>query len=146
MKRFHVHLSVTDLARSVSFYSTLFGQPPSLERPQYAKWLLQDPGLNFALSQRGHGAGLDHLGWQAESPEQLHAMSLELENAGLPVQDVGMTECCFARSEKTWLHDPQGFAWELFFSHGEALTPAEERPSNQQPSGACCAPAARCCG
>ncbi|NQD93151.1 glyoxalase/bleomycin resistance/dioxygenase family protein [Pseudomonas sp. CrR25] len=146
MKRFHVHLSVTDLARSVSFYSALFGQPPSLERPQYAKWLLQDPGLNFALSQRGHGAGLDHLGLQAESPEQLQAMTLELENAGLRVQDVGTTECCFARSEKTWLHDPQDFAWELFFSHEEALTPTDERPASQQPSGACCAPAARCCG
>jgi len=111
MKRFHVHLSVRDLAESVRFYSTIFGAPPTVEKPDYAKWMLEDPRLNFAISLGG--GGLSHLGLQADSPEELAAMRIQVEGR-TDILDQPETACCYARSSKHWVRDPQGIRWESF--------------------------------
>lgn len=115
MKRFHVHLSVPDLAASVRFYSGLFGAPPSVEKPDYAKWMLDDPRVNFAISQRSARAGLNHLGFQADDPEELAAIRARFDaaQAGSVVAEAG-AHCCYALSDKHWVTDPQGIAWEGF--------------------------------
>lgn len=141
MKRFHVHLSVADLAQSVSFYSSLFGTGPVVQKADYAKWMLDDPRLNFALSQLGHAPGLDHLGLQVDSQEELQAMTAAMKSANLMVLDDGASSCCYARSEKGWVHDPQGIAWESFVTPGETATYGIERSPREGASGACCAPA-----
>lgn len=140
MKRFHVHIAVNDIAQSVGFYSTLFGQAPSVQKPDYAKWMLDDPRVNFAISAHGHAAGLDHLGFQVESSEELHAMTEHLQQAGVAVLDQGAATCCYAQSEKGWVHDPQGIAWESFVTTGEATTYGADRAV--QTDAACCAPTA----
>jgi len=143
MKRFHVHLSVSDLARSEAFYSTLFGVRPSVRRPDYAKWMLDDPKVNFAISQLGHGPGLDHLGLQVESTAELQAMTESFKNADFAVLDQGAATCCYAQSEKGWVHDPQGIAWETFVTTGDSTTYGVDRAARSSSMGACCAPAAR---
>lgn len=122
MKRFHVHLNVTDLAASVRFYSTLFGADPTVHKPDYAKWLLDDPRVNFAISALGRSAGVDHLGIQAESAEELAALGRRLDAAGGTVLPESATVCCYAKSDKAWTEDPQGTRWETFHTFGEATT------------------------
>lgn len=143
MKRFHVHLSVEDLTKSVTFYSALFGEQPTEHHGDYAKWMLEDPRVNFAISQLGHAAGLDHLGLQVESPAELHAMTQALKDADLSVLDQGAATCCYAQSEKGWVHDPQGIAWESFVTSGQSTTYGVDREPRATAAGACCAPSAR---
>ena len=152
MKRFHVHISVDSMAQSTQFYSALFGQAPTVLKTDYAKWMLDDPLINFAISERAAKvgrAGLDHLGFQMDTAPELHAMTASLQTAGLAVSDLGETTCCYAKSDKGWVHDPQGIAWESFVTMGEATTygteSAEEMAtasSSGHGSGACCAPTA----
>lgn len=140
MTRFHIHLSVEDLARSEAFYSTLFGVAPTVRKPDYAKWMLDDPRVNFAISQLGHAPGLDHLGLQVESPAQLQSLTQALRSADLAVLDEGAAVCCYAQSDKGWVHDPQGVAWEAFFTSGESTTYGVNREARAEAAGACCAP------
>jgi catechol 2,3-dioxygenase-like lactoylglutathione lyase family enzyme len=138
MKRFHVHLHVDDLARSVGFYSRLFAAEPARLEDDYAKWMLQDPPVNFAISTRGTQAGVDHLGIQTDDPAELAAMKARAEAADLSLENEGETTCCYARSEKHWVTDPQGIAWEHF--HTLADIPVFNESSPQTPAAACCAP------
>ena len=119
MKRFHVHLSVPDLASSIRFYSGLFGGPPSVEKSDYAKWMLDEPRVNFAISQRGSRTGLNHLGLQADSSEELATIRASFDAAERgAVVDEPDARCCYAVSDKHWVRDPQGIAWEAFHSQG----------------------------
>jgi len=114
MKRFHVHVHVADLGQSIGFYSTMFGAAPARVESDYAKWMLDDPALNFAISTRGAATGIDHLGLQTDDPAELAAMKASAESAGAALRDEGTTTCCYARSQKHWVTDPQGIAWEHF--------------------------------
>jgi catechol 2,3-dioxygenase-like lactoylglutathione lyase family enzyme len=121
MKRLHVHVGVADLDRSIQFYSTLFDAPPSLTKPDYAKWMLDDPWVNFAISTGRHPAkGIQHLGIQTEDEAELAEVYGRLKAADRPVLDEGRTTCCYARSEKSWIADPDGVVWEAFFTDGAA--------------------------
>jgi len=120
MKRLHVHVSVADLDQSIRFYSTLFAAVPSVTKPDYAKWMLSDPGVNFAISTRSGKAGLDHLGIQVETADELGEVYDRLQQADRPVLDEGATTCCYAKSEKAWITDPQGVSWETFLTSGES--------------------------
>jgi len=120
MKRLHVHLTVDDLARSIDFYSALFGSAPSLTKHDYAKWAMEDPRVNFAISKRDHATGLDHLGIQVEDDAALTEIAQRLASAGAELVEQRNTRCCYARSDKAWSKDPQGISWETFLSHGEA--------------------------
>lgn len=138
MKRFHVHVAVTDLDQSIAFYTKLFGQTPSMERQDYARWMLEDPRLNFAISSQGHVAGVNHFGFQADSPEELASLKALAEAAsGGHVLDQGEVACCYAKSEKHWTIDPQGLAWEHFHTLAEALEFGQDIAKR---SGACCIP------
>lgn len=146
MKRFHVHLHVEDLDRNIAFYSAMFGAEPTRRESDYAKWMLEDPRLNFAISTRGSAApGLDHLGLQVDEPSELAELKARAEAADLSLVDEGETTCCYARSDKHWIPDPQGIAWEHFHSLAsipvfrEAPATAAEAPAGES---ACCAPAA----
>jgi predicted enzyme related to lactoylglutathione lyase len=119
MKRLHVHVAVDDLAASIKFYSALFAAAPSVVKPDYAKWMLDDPRANFAISARGRAAGLDHLGIQVESKAELKEVYARLHQAGGQVVEQGQTNCCYSRSEKSWIDDPAGIAWETFLTFGE---------------------------
>jgi catechol 2,3-dioxygenase-like lactoylglutathione lyase family enzyme len=114
MKRFHVHVSVDDLDANVKFYSTVFGAPPTVVKPDYAKWMVDDPRINFAISKRGSATGIDHLGIQVESDEELTALREQVTGAQIVAQDQPDADCCYARSDKYWTTDPQGIAWETF--------------------------------
>ncbi len=129
MKRFHVHLHVDDLARSIGFYSTLFAAEPTRVEADYAKWMLDDPRINFAISTRGSRPGIDHLGFQTDDPEELAGLRARAEAADLALLDEGDTTCCYARSEKHWVTDPQGIAWEHFHTLGSI--PVFNEPSAQ---------------
>jgi catechol 2,3-dioxygenase-like lactoylglutathione lyase family enzyme len=145
MKRFHVHAHVQDLAASIGFYTKLFGAEPTRIEGDYAKWMLEDPRLNFAISTRGGGVGIDHLGFQTDSDEELVALKARAEAADLALLDEGQANCCYARSEKHWVTDPQGIAWEHFhtledipvFGCGVVKASATSAAAT-----ACCAPAA----
>lgn len=139
MKRFHVHMHVDDLAKNVAFYSAMFGQKPARTEGDYAKWMLQDPPVNFAISTRGSKPGVDHLGIQVESAEELSAMKANAAKADMALQDDGETTCCYARSDKYWITDPQGVAWEQFQTL-DSIPVFSEAP--KQGAAACCAPAA----
>jgi lactoylglutathione lyase len=145
MKRFHVHLHVDDLTASIAFYSRLFGTAPTRSEADYAKWMLDDPRLNFAISTRGAQPGIDHLGIQAETDEELAQLRASGERAGAPLLDEGQTTCCYARSDKHWITDPQGIAWEHFKTL-ENIPVFREAPTAQTAKvadSACCAPAPR---
>ncbi len=114
MKRFHVHLSVENLDHSIRFYSALFGAPPSVQKPDYAKWMLDDPRVNFAISARGAEAGVNHLGFQVESEGELAELRGRVDAAEIAAQDQVGAACCYARSDKYWVRDPQGLPWETF--------------------------------
>jgi len=120
MKRLHVHVSVDDLAGSIRFYSALFGSEPTVAKSDYAKWMLDDPRVNFAISSRGGQAGVDHLGIEVETPEELKDVYGRLQQAERPVLEEGATTCCYAKSEKVWTSDPQGLLWESFLTSGES--------------------------
>lgn len=121
--RFHVHVHVADLDASLRFYTQLFGADPSVHKPDYAKWMLDDPRLNFAISSgKAGGAGIAHLGLQADTPEALAAIGARLEAADAVALAETGTTCCYARSDKFWAQDPQGVRWEAFHSHGEATS------------------------
>lgn len=137
MKRFHVHLHVRDLGASVAFYSKLFGGAPARSEADYAKWMLDDPPVNFAISTRGEQPGIDHLGIQVDSKEELVALQARAASADRSLLDEGETTCCYARSEKHWVTDPQGVAWEHFHTL-EGIPVFNERPA----ATGCCAPAA----
>ena len=123
MKRLHVHVGVEELDRSIAFYSSLFGAEPSLVKPDYAKWMLDDPRVNFAISAGQHPAkGIQHLGVQAESIGELGEVYGRLKSAERPVLEEGRTTCCYAKSEKSWIADPDGVVWEAFFTDGQATT------------------------
>jgi catechol-2,3-dioxygenase len=141
MKRLHVHVSVDDLAKSIQFYNTLFAAEPTVTKDDYAKWMLDDPRVNFAISVRGSDAGIRHLGIQVEDRAELADMYSRLERAEADVLNEGATTCCYARSEKSWVADPQGIQWETFLTSGESTTYGV-RPSEQQlQKRPCCEPA-----
>ncbi|MBP6095498.1 MAG: glyoxalase/bleomycin resistance/dioxygenase family protein [Methyloversatilis sp.] len=148
MKRFHVHLHVDDLAKSIAFYTALFSSKPARSEADYAKWMLQDPPVNFAISTRGTHAGIDHLGIQTDDPAELAAMKARAEAADMALLDEGETTCCYARSEKHWVTDPQGIAWEHFHTLGnipvfnEAAQEAGIPVAEATAGSACCAPRA----
>jgi catechol-2,3-dioxygenase len=123
MKRLHVHVSVDDLARSIQFYSTLFAAEPAVTKDDYAKWMLDDPRVNFAISQRGGSeTGIRHLGIQVEDRAELADVYSRLQRAEAPILEEGATTCCYAKSEKSWVEDPQGIQWETFLTTGESTT------------------------
>jgi predicted lactoylglutathione lyase len=122
MKRLHVHVAVSDLSQSVGFYSALFATEPSVLKSDYAKWMLDDPRVNFAISTRVRKPGLDHLGIQVESREELHEVYGRLREAGGNIIEQGQTACCYAKSEKSWIDDPAGISWETFHTTGENIT------------------------
>ena len=141
MKRFHVHLHVDDLTKNIAFYSAMFGQSPARTEGDYAKWMLQDPPVNFAISTRGSQPGIDHLGIQVESDGELAAVKSRAQQADLAMLDEGETTCCYARSDKYWVTDPQGIAWEQF--HTLDSIPVFNLPANEPGDAtACCTPVA----
>ena len=147
MKRFHVHVGVENVADSIRFYSTLFAAEPTVVKSDYAKWMLDDPRVNFAISKRGGATGIRHLGIQAENGTELADVSSRLKRAEAPVIEEGATTCCYAQSEKSWIADPQGVQWETFLTTGESTVygadPIVERdPRPERTAAACCAPAA----
>lgn len=137
MKRFHVHLSVPDLAASVRFYAALFGAPPTVEKSDYAKWMLDEPRVNFVLSQRSSRLGLNHLGIQADDPDELAAIRARFgaAQAGAVVDEAG-AHCCYAVSDKHWVTDPQGIAWEGF--HTLETIPLFDAAEACGGAGGCC--------
>ena len=141
MKRFHVHLHVQDLAQSIAFYARLFDAAPTRQESDYAKWMLDDPPVNFAISTRGSTPGLDHLGIQTDDAAELAALKARAEAADLALLDEGATTCCYARSEKHWVTDPQGVAWEHFHTLGD-IPVFRERADEAAATAACCAPKA----
>lgn len=140
MKRFHVHTHVEDLQANITFYSRLFGSPPTRVEADYAKWMLEDPRINFAISTRGAKLGIDHLGIQTDTEEELAEMKAQAQSADVALHGEGETTCCYARSEKYWVTDPQGVPWEQFHTLGTIPVFSETRVEAAEPS-ACCAPA-----
>jgi len=151
MKRFHVHVNVRDLDQSIRFYVQLFGAEPNVRKDDYAKWMLDDPRVNFAISRRERASGVDHLGLQAEDPAELEQIGARLRSADAVTLAEAGTTCCYAQSDKYWSEDPQGLRWESFYTHGAATTyytptqaamccaPAETAPAKP---AACCGPSA----
>ncbi len=139
MKRFHIHTHVQDLQASIAFYAKLFGAPPVRVEADYAKWMLEDPRLNFAISTRGDKPGIDHLGFQADTEEELVELKSRAQAADMALLDEGQTTCCYARSDKHWVVDPQGLAWEHFHTLGSIPVFREDQASG---ATACCAPTA----
>ena len=147
MKRLHVHVSVKDLAASIRFYSRLFAAEPSVRKDDYAKWMLDDPRVNFAISQRDGKPGVQHLGIQVENRGELAEVYARLQQAERPVIEEGETTCCYAHSEKSWIDDPQGVQWETFLTSGESTVYGTDlirsTEEQRQPEKPCCAPS--CC-
>jgi catechol 2,3-dioxygenase-like lactoylglutathione lyase family enzyme len=146
MKRLHIHVSVTDLSASVRFYSTLFATQPTVLKGDYARWMLEDPRVNFAISRRSTEIGVQHLGIQVEDRAELEDIYARLRRADRPVLEEGATTCCYAKSEKSWIEDPQGVQWETFLTTGEStvyghdpvgVSYAMPEPTTQ--AAACCA-------
>ena len=151
MKRLHVHVSVEDIPNAVGFYSALFAAQPAVMKSDYAKWMLEDPRVNFAISTRGRQAGLDHLGIQVEDRDELNAVYARLRQASGNVVEQGATTCCYAKSEKSWIDDPAGISWETFLTSGESTDygASVESGARVAHAKACCTPkpetAAACC-
>jgi len=154
MKRFHIHVSVADLSDSIRFYSRMFGAEPTVLKQDYAKWMLEDPRVNFAISRDRQPVGVNHLGFQVDSDDELRGMQAQLQAADAQMVQEDEQRCCYARSNKYWVTDPSGIAWETFhslssipvygedtavFNHGTATVPVKA----SEPSSGCCVPAAR---
>lgn len=139
MKRFHVHVAVSDLVQSVRFYSTLFGQEPAVQKNDYAKWMLEDPRVNFAISTRGQEPGVNHLGFQVDNDAELTESRERLQTASVDILDQPQASCCYAKSDKHWTTDPQGIAWETFRTLGEVPVYGEDQRAPTE-DGACCIP------
>lgn len=139
MKRFHIHIGVEDLQESVDFYSTLFGQKPSKFKEDYAKWMLEDPRINFAISTRANEKGVDHLGIQVDEDSELTELTERLKKADLSVFGEGEATCCYAESKKAWIQDPSGIAWETYRTMADAEV-YSEKPKVKLGETACCAP------
>jgi catechol 2,3-dioxygenase-like lactoylglutathione lyase family enzyme len=135
MKRFHVHVVVDNLEASIQFYSTVFGAAPAVVQPDYAKWMVEDPRVNFAISTRGGAAGIDHLGIQVDSDEELAALREQVTKSKIAAQEQSNAECCYARSDKYWTTDPQGIAWETFHTLDTIPVFGE---TNREPARSCC--------
>jgi predicted lactoylglutathione lyase len=153
MKRFHVHVHVADLESSVKFYSTLFGEQPAVIKADYAKWMLEDPRVNFAITSGAAQAQIDHLGLQVESDEDLETIASRLKAAGESVREQVNATCCYAKGDKGWVNDPSGISWETFYTFGEStVCGADVQPRFQmaKTTEACCSPApapsTACCG
>ena len=144
MQRLHLHINVEDLERSIGFYSTLFGAPPSVRKDDYAKWMLEDPRVNLAISQRGLAPGLAHAGIQADTAAELATIAARLKTAGESTFDQQATTCCYAKSDKSWVVDPSGLQWETFHTFGEATAYGEDQAAapviteQAMPATACC--------
>ena len=145
MKRMHLHVSVPDLDQSIRFYATLFGAQPSVVKPDYARWTLDDPRVNFAISQRGAAVGVDHVGVQVENPSELAELAGRLKAAGETTFDEAAVTCCYAKGDKSWVRDPSGVRWETFFTYGEATAYGEDPAALAAAvaPGACCGGAAK---
>lgn len=162
MKRLHLHVSVPDLVQSIQFYETLFGAPPTVVKDDYAKWMLEDPRVNFAISKQPNRVpGVDHVGIQVDSTAELAELSGRLKAAGAQTFDEQATTCCYAKSDKSWVGDPAGVRWETFYTFGEATTYGTSDAlaaleATAKPQAACCGPAPKaepvpaasgaCCG
>jgi predicted enzyme related to lactoylglutathione lyase len=145
MKRLHVHVAVEDITQSIGFYSALFAAQPAVVKTDYAKWMLEDPRVNFAISTRGRQSGLDHLGIQVENADELQEVYARLHKAGGNIVEQGQTACCYAKSEKSWIDDPAGIAWETFLTTGESAiygdgTGEREARIAHEKQAACCIP------
>ena len=139
MKRLHVHVAVSDLEQSIGFYAALFGTQPTVLKSDYAKWRLEDPRMNFAISNRAKTSGLDHLGIEVDSESELQEVADRLSGADVAVRPQAQATCCYAKSEKAWAKDPSGLSWETFFTHGEATVyGADLAPKPAQAKAACC--------
>lgn len=141
MKRMHLHVSVPDLAQSIRFYETLFGAPATVVKDDYAKWMLDDPRVNFAISQRDRAGGVDHVGIQVDSAAELGELAGRLKAAGATTIDQEATTCCYAQSDKSWVNDPAGVRWETFYTFAEATSYGEDEPVDATASARCGAPA-----
>ncbi|TCS38018.1 hypothetical protein EDC30_103310 [Paucimonas lemoignei] len=142
MKRLHVHISVDNLADSIKFYSGMFATEPTVVKPDYAKWMLDDPRVNFAISQRGADIGLNHLGIQVESATELSEMQSRLASLQPDLEKEESVACCYAKSDKYWVNDPSGIAWETF--HTLDTIPVFGEPDKTNPeTEACCIPLAK---
>jgi predicted enzyme related to lactoylglutathione lyase len=141
MKRFHVHISVADLQESIRFYSKLFGVAPTVEKNDYAKWMLEDPRINVAISMRDELLGVNHLGMQVDTADELLSMRDQLAAADQAIVEQAGAACCYARSDKYWVSDPSGIAWETFHSLGTIPVFGLEDRSQRSGTAACCAPA-----
>jgi catechol 2,3-dioxygenase-like lactoylglutathione lyase family enzyme len=142
VKRFHVHAHVDDLQASIAFYSKLFAAEPTRMEADYAKWMLEDPRINFAISNRGGKAGVDHLGFQTDTLEELAELQARAKAADMALLDVGETSCCYARSDKHWVTDPQGIAWEHFHTLADIPVFSESKKTEAAEASPCCAAAA----
>jgi catechol 2,3-dioxygenase-like lactoylglutathione lyase family enzyme len=140
MKRLHLHVGVKNLEESIRFYSVLFGAEPVKVKGDYAKWMLEDPRINFAISTRTKNKGVDHLGLQVDEPEELEAVRNHLKQADTAMLNEGETVCCYARSDKSWVRDPDGLAWEAYHTMEDAELFSAKTEAAAQPNGkACCA-------
>ena len=138
MKRMHIHVAVDDLAKSIGFYNVVFGCEPAVVKPDYAKWMLEDPRINFAISNHGSQPGLDHLGLQFDSNEELAEFKARIDGAAMPALSEEGTVCCYAQSDKHWVEDPSGIAWEAYHTMASAET--FHGASRAADDNACCAP------
>ena len=139
MKRLHVHVGVKDVAESIRFYSTLFGVEPTVRKPDYAKWMLEDPRVNFAITPHHDAPGVSHLGIQVDTDDELREISGRLAEAERAIVEQRNATCCYARGDKTWADDPQGISWETFHTFGESETFGKTgAPRREQPAAGCC--------
>lgn len=139
MKRLHMHVSVPNIEQAIAFYSTLFDAPPAVVKDDYAKWMLEDPRVNLAISSRARGTGIDHVGVQVDTAEELAEFATRLKAAGSTTFDQEATTCCYAKSDKSWVTDTAGVRWETFFTHGEATAYGEDEViPDAAPKAACC--------
>lgn len=150
MKRFHIHVGVKNISEAVGFYSALFGQKPTKLKDDYAKWMLEDPKLNFAISTRVGESGVDHLGIQVEEDAELEEITQRMTGANVKLFDQGDTTCCYSESRKAWVQDPSGIAWEAYRNMGDAeVFKGKSEPKKEETAAACCAPKttskANCC-
>lgn len=141
MSRLHLHISVPSIEEAISFYSTLFDARPSVVKDDYAKWMLDDPCVNLAISSRARATGIDHVGVQVDTAEELAVLATRLKAAGASTFDQEATTCCYAKSDKSWVTDTANVRWETFFTHGEATAYGEDEMLPDLAASACCAPA-----